>query len=83
MSHCVYILYSEKCDRYYVGFTMDIEKRLLRHNEGHVVATRNCRPYVLKASKEFETSFEARKEENRIKKMKSRKYIVYLIAGNW
>jgi putative endonuclease len=79
----VYILFSEKCDRYYVGFSADVEARLLRHNAGMVNATKNCRPYKICATKEYSTETEARKEEFRIKKQKSRKYIEWLIAGNW
>ena len=83
MKFYVYILYSEKCNRYYIGYTEDVAKRLLRHNSGMVTATRNCRPYILKASKEFETELEARQEELRLKKQKSRKYLELLIKGNW
>lgn len=79
----VYILYSLKCDRYYVGYSSDIYARLERHNAGMVTATRNCRPYILKASREFQSELDARKEEIRIKKQKSRSYIEWLIAGNW
>jgi len=79
----VYILYSEKCDRHYIGYASDIQARLIRHNAGLVTATKNCRPYIVSASKSFVTETEARKEEYRIKKQKSRKYIEYLIAGNW
>lgn len=79
----VYILYSRKCDRYYVGYSADIEARLERHNAGMVTATKNCRPYKICGSKAFATETEARKEEARIKKQKSRKYIEWLLAGNW
>jgi len=79
----VYILYSSKCDRHYIGYCEDIALRLERHNSGMVTATRNCRPYILKASKTFETQLEARREEFRLKKQKSRKYLEGLIAGNW
>ena len=78
-----YILYSSKCDRYYIGYCIDINLRLERHNKGYVKATHNCRPYILKAFKVWGSESEARKEELRIKKMKSRKYLEYLIAGNW
>jgi putative endonuclease len=78
----VYILYSEKCDRYYIGYSEDIELRLIRHNSGMVKATRNCRPYLIKANKMFLTEIEARKEELRLKKLKSRKYLEWLIQGN-
>jgi len=35
MSFQVYILYSEKHDKYYVGQTCDIKNRLARHNKGY------------------------------------------------
>ena len=79
----VYILYSEKCDRYYIGYSADVIVRLERHNAGMVTATRICRPYIIKATKKFGTEPEARKEELRLKKQKSRKYLEWLIAGNW
>jgi putative endonuclease len=79
----VYILYSDKCDRYYIGFCQELEARLERHNRGAVTATRNCKPYMLKASKAFATQLEARREELRLKKQKSRKYLEQLIQGNW
>lgn len=81
--HFVYILFSEKCNRFYIGFSSDIQARLEKHNAGLVTATRNCRPYVLKASKSFLSEEEARKEELRLKKAKNRKYLEWLIAGNW
>ena len=79
----VYMLYSEKCNRYYIGYCEDINARLDRHNRGMVTATKNCRPYILKASKTFQAEIEARKKELRLKKLKSRKYLEWLIQGNW
>ena len=79
----VYILYSDKCDRYYIGYSADVMIRLQRHNAGMVTATRNCRPYQIKATKNFVTEIEARREELRLKKAKNRKYIEWLIDGNW
>ena len=78
-----YILYSEKCDRYYVGYCSDLDQRLLRHNLGHVSSTRNCIPYQVKAFKMFESELQALAEERRLKKQKSRKYLEWLIIGNW
>ncbi len=81
--YSVYLLYSEKCDRYYIGYCADIPARLQRHNSGMVTATKNCRPYIIKATKTFYTEMEARKEELRLKKQKSRKYLEWLINGHW
>ena len=78
-----YILWSEKCDRYYIGYASDVNDRLERHNAGKVTATRNCFPYQIKAKKEFQSELEARREELRLKKQKSRKYLEWLIDGNW
>ncbi|WP_254158011.1 GIY-YIG nuclease family protein, partial [Chryseosolibacter indicus] len=45
MSYFVYILYGEKCDKYYVGHTDSIERRLEEHNTGRgSTFTSNCHP---------------------------------------
>jgi putative endonuclease len=80
----VYILYSEKIDRYYTGYSANpLLKLEEKHNKRRVKATKNGTPYILKVSKLFSTELEAIREERRIKKMKSRKYIEELINGNW
>jgi putative endonuclease len=81
--YIVYILYSEKCNRHYIGYSKDLQARLDRHNGGMVTATRNCRPYIIKASKTFSSQIEAKKEEFRLKKLKSRNYLEWLIQRNW
>ena len=79
----VYILYSAKCNRYYIGFSTDVNARLLRHNSGMVTATKNCKPYSLMKTKTFPSEVLAIAEEKRLKKMKSRVYLEKLIEGNW
>jgi len=37
----VYILFSDKCKKFYIGYSADVEARLLRHNAGMVNATKN------------------------------------------
>jgi putative endonuclease len=84
LNYFVYILYSEKWDRYYIGYSEDPEKRLnTKHNMGYVRATKNCRPYILKKKKEFAGEKEAMAEERKLKKMKSRQYLEKIIEGNW
>ncbi len=78
-----YLLYSSKCNRYYIGYTGDMAARLKRHNSGGVAATKNCTPYEVKAVKEFSSKAEAQKEELRLKNFKSRIYLEWLIDGNW
>jgi putative endonuclease len=75
----VYIIYSQKLDRYYVGYTVDITKRLLEHNSGFSTFTAKANDWVLKWSKAFINRESAIQEEKRIKSKKSRKYIEWLI----
>jgi putative endonuclease len=72
----VYIIYSKKIDRFYVGSCLDFTERLEQHNNSFF---KNC--YTSK-SMDWELFYlieeleheQARKIENHIKKMKSRKY---------
>ena len=43
----VYILMSRSDQKYYIGFTDEVEGRLKRHNQGSVPSTRNRRPLDL------------------------------------
>ena len=76
----VYIIYSKKIDRYYVGYTDDLEWRLERHNSGWGKYTRRGVPWKLKYTESFERKTEAIKREQEIKKKKSRNYIEKLIS---
>ena len=76
----VYIIYSNKIDRYYVGYTDDLEWRLERHNGGWGKYTKRGVPWKLKYTESFESKTEAIKREREIKKKKSRKYIEKLIS---
>jgi putative endonuclease len=42
-----YILYSLKDNKFYTGYTSDIEKRIHSHNNGEVFSTKNRRPFKL------------------------------------
>ena len=77
---CMYILYSTKLDKYYVGACTESGRRLYEHNIGHSKFTSLGAPWKLLYKEEFETLQEAKSRELKIKKMKSRKYIESLIA---
>jgi putative endonuclease len=76
----VYIIYSKKIDRYYVGYTDGPECRLERHNNGWGKYTKRGVPWNLKYSESFQSKSEAIKREREIKRKKSRKYIEGLIS---
>ena len=75
-----YILFSEKLNKYYIGSTSDIHRRIEDHNRGKEKFTRTGTPWQIVYSEQFEILADARKRELQIKKQKSRKYIERLIA---
>lgn len=81
MSHFVYILYSKKLDKYYVGSSQDPEQRLHYHNIGKKGWTRTGVPWQLVFKKEFTDKKKATEKERYIKKQKDRKYIERMISG--
>ena len=80
----VYILYSHKSDRYYIGHTPDINKRLSQHNNPRENKyTSKYIPWELKLFfKVSESRGEAMVVERFIKKQKSREFIRKLIQEN-
>ena len=76
----VYILYSRTKDRYYVGYTHNIEIRLSKHNAGATPSARGGRPWELVYSEEYIDKSSALFREREIKSKKSRKYIEHLVA---
>ena len=81
MSCCCYILYSVKLNKFYVGSTTDMERRLADHNRGKERYTKTGCPWELVYSENFEVLRDARDRERYIKKQKSRKYIELLIGN--
>ncbi|MCH7495423.1 MAG: GIY-YIG nuclease family protein [Candidatus Marinimicrobia bacterium] len=71
----LYIIYSNKIDRYYVGITENLNLRLERHNLGWGRYTKRGIPWVMVHSEKFPTKAKALKREHEIKKHKSRTYI--------
>ena len=70
-----YVLRSESSNRYYIGSTKDIARRIAQHNSGKNRSTKSYRPWKLVYSESFQTLAEARQRELEIKSWKSRKYM--------
>ena len=77
----MYILYSEKIDKYYVGYTDNLEKRLERHNSGWGRFTKPGIPWKIRYFEEYEQKSDAIKRERQIKKRKSRKCILDFVQN--
>lgn len=69
MFYSVYILYSLKDKRLYVGCTSDIGKRVKKHNMGNVQATKNRRPLVLIHAEQFDDKGTAFNRERFLKSL--------------
>jgi putative endonuclease len=82
MPYFTYILKSKISDRYYIGASDNLERRLALHNEGNSISTKAYIPWELVYYEKFNTKSEALKREKQLKKMKSKKYIEWLILNN-
>jgi putative endonuclease len=81
MNFAVYILYSQKLNRFYVGTSDDPNRRVFEHNSGKYddAFTKNGIPWSLFLVISDLTSEQAYKLERHIKKMKSKKFIENLV----
>ncbi|WP_084438850.1 GIY-YIG nuclease family protein [Algoriphagus mannitolivorans] len=76
----VYILFSSKTGKFYIGSTDNPESRLKHHNAGSTPSTKSGAPFwEFKYLEKIPDRSTALKRELEIKKKKSRKYIEYLI----
>jgi putative endonuclease len=72
----VYALYSEKYQKIYIGYTSNIEQRLLSHNElGTKGYTLRYRPWKLIYTESFLLKSDAMKREKLLKSAKGREFI--------
>ncbi len=77
----VYALYSEKFNKIYVGYTANIEQRLLAHNELETKGyTLRYRPWKLVYSESFKDKASALKREKELKTAKGREFIWNVIG---
>jgi len=76
----LYILNNPVNDRYYIGSTNNLTRRLQQHISGKTRTTRVLKTYSLVYTEKFKTEFEARQREKKLKSYKSKKYIKWLIS---
>ncbi len=67
--------------KYYIWSTKNIEKRILKHKNWWVLYTKPYRPIKLLYYRYYNSYTEARAVEMKIKKMKSKSYIIEFIKG--
>ena len=76
----LYILKNELTNRYYIGSTNNLERRLEQHKKGYTRTTKILGTYDLVYKEEYNTLLEARLREKKLKSYKSKKYIEWLIT---
>jgi putative endonuclease len=71
----IYLIESEKNERYYIGQTSNLEERIKYHNSNRSKYTKNKGPWKLIGYKKYDTRSEAMNEEKKVKGMKNREYL--------
>ena len=80
MNHCCYILYSKKLNRYYIGYSSDLDIRLVFHEKSEPRKfTYNASDWKLYYKIDCKSKSQGEAIEGHIKRMKSRIYIENLI----
>ena len=74
----VYILYSPKFDKFYIGQTNDMANRLERHNNGYETYTSKFIPWVLKGFVLKESRNEALILEKKLKNLSKLRLIQFI-----
>jgi len=78
----VYVLYSSSFNKIYIGFTSNLEARILSHNVLSVKGyTLKYRPWEIIHNEVFETKLAAMKREKELKSANGRKFIWSLIEN--
>ncbi|MDO8499399.1 MAG: GIY-YIG nuclease family protein [bacterium] len=77
----VYILYSEKLQRRYIGSTDDIKRRFKEHNSGKVSFSSKGVPWKIIYLEMFTNKKDAQNEERFLKTGKGRDRMKYLLQN--
>jgi len=78
----MYIIKSDKTERFYIGHSRDPFRRLVRHNTRATMSTKQGIPWKIMYLEKFADRTSAIRREFQIKKMKSSNYIESLIKNS-
>ena len=82
MDYSVYILFSEKLNRYYIGQTVNVEVRLIQHNSGFYdkASTKVSNDWKLFWKLKCNSKRQAIQIESHIKRMRNKVYYQNLVT---
>jgi len=75
----VYILQSIKNNKYYIGSTNNLERRISEHNSGKTKSLKYLTPLKIVFYKKYERESDARLVERKLKKFKNKSIIESII----
>ncbi len=73
--YSVYVLKSIRDKKRYIGFTNNLERRIIEHNSGLVKSTRNRKPFELAYHEEFADKNKAMEREKFFKSGRGREFL--------
>ena len=82
--YIVYVLYSVRFDKIYIGYTSDLESRFRSHNElGYKGWTIKFRPWEILHTENFDSKSSAMKREKQLKSAAGRAFIRELVRSKY
>ena len=82
MFYCVYIFFDNTQERFYVGFTANIERRIKEHNRGQNWTTKRMLNRKIVFTECFTSEEDARRREKYFKTTKGRKTLKIMLRGS-
>ena len=76
----VYVLLSEKDNKFYIGSTADLKKRLAEHAEGKVISTKTRLPIELIFYEAYRNKYDAIRREDYLKSTKGKRTLKQLLV---
>ncbi len=73
--HYVYILFSEKDDEFYIGYTQNLKERLREHNAGKNFSTKSRLPLFLIYTETCLDEEDAKRRESYLKTSQGRRFL--------
>ena len=77
--HHVYVLFSEKDQKFYIGYSMNLNQRIKQHKYGKVPSTNGRRPLKLIYYESFINKMDALRRERYLKSTKGRNMLHQLL----
>ena len=79
LPYCVYVLISETDRQLYIGYTTNIEERIIDHNRGHTKSTASRKPLKLVFCEQYLSKADALRREKYLKTTSGKKALKLML----